>query len=89
LIAAGRLRRKRCQVLLDKGADPKARDKDGGTTVIRAAFNGDLQTMKMLIARGVDVNAQAGYDTALANAVNRNHLALVDCYLPAARISER
>src|SRR5262249_17153801 len=70
------------KMLLEKGADPKARDKDGVTTVIRAAFNGDPETMKMLIARGVDVNARADYDTALAVAVNRNDSGMVD--LPLA-----
>src|SRR3954466_8962594 len=74
LIAAGRPGAAEVvKMLLAKGADPKARDKEGTTSVIRAAFNGDAETLKMLIARGVDVNAPAGYETALSVAVNRNH----------------
>jgi ankyrin repeat protein len=65
------------KLLLDKGADPQARDKEGGTTLTRAAFNGDPETMKQLVARRVDVNARAGYETALAIAVNRNHPGMV------------
>src|SRR5215210_2491107 len=69
------------KLLLEKGADPKARDKEGGTTLMRAAFNGDPEAMKRLIARRVDVNAVAGYETALAIAVNRNHQGMVELLL--------
>jgi N-acyl-D-amino-acid deacylase len=69
------------KLLLDKGADPKVRDKEGGTTLMRAAFNGDPETMKRLIARRVDVNARSAFETALAIAVNRNHPGMVELLL--------
>ncbi len=69
------------KLLLEKGADPQARDKLGATTVVRAAFDGDPESMKMLIAQGVDVNARAGYTNALAEAVNGGHAAMVELLL--------
>jgi ankyrin repeat protein len=82
LIAAGRPGAARIvRLLLEKGADAKARDRQGLTTVIRAAYDGDLETMKLLLGRGVDVNARGGGFTALIWAVNRNDEALVDLLL--------
>lgn len=82
LIAAGRPGAARIvRLLLDKGADPKARDKEGLTTAHRAAFNGDAETMKLLLARGVDVNARGRGTTALLDAVNRNDSGMVDLLL--------
>ncbi|MBK5294351.1 MAG: ankyrin repeat domain-containing protein [Acidobacteriia bacterium] len=82
LIAAGRPGAARIvQLLLDKGADPKARDREGLTAVIRAAHNGDAETVKLLIARGADVNARGRGTTALLDAINRNDSALVDLLL--------
>jgi ankyrin repeat protein len=82
LIAAGRPgAAKVVKMLLDKGADPKIRDKQGITSLIRAAFNGDPETLKVLIANGVDVNACAAYETALSIAVNRNDPEIVELLL--------
>ena len=69
------------KLLLDKGADPKVRDRHGLTTVIRAAYDGDLESMKLLLGRGVDVNARGEGATALERAVSRNDDALVDLLL--------
>jgi ankyrin repeat protein len=69
------------RLLLDKGAHPKARDRQGLTTVIRAAYDGDLESVKLLLDRGVDINARGAGFTALLWAVNRNDEALVDLLL--------
>ncbi|HUS04995.1 MAG TPA: ankyrin repeat domain-containing protein, partial [Bryobacteraceae bacterium] len=69
------------KLLLEKGADPKVRDRDGQTTILRAAYNGDAETMKLLLARGVDVNARARGTTALLDAINRNDGVIVDLLL--------
>jgi ankyrin repeat protein len=82
LIAAGRPGAARIvKLLLDKGADPKVRDRQGLTTVIRAAYDGDLESMRLLLGRGVDLNARGGGTSALAWAVSRNDLALVELLL--------
>ncbi|HEY2016797.1 MAG TPA: ankyrin repeat domain-containing protein [Bryobacteraceae bacterium] len=82
LIAAGRPGAARIvTLLLDKGADPKARDQVGFTPLLRAAFNGDAETLKLLIARGVDVNARGLGMTPLFGAVNGNRAAVVDLLL--------
>lgn len=46
------------RMLLKRGADPKARDKKGETTLTRAAYSGDPEILRLLVDRGVDVNAQ-------------------------------
>ena len=82
LIAAGRPGAATVvKLLLERGADPKVRDKHGMTSVIRAAFNGDPESLKVLISHGVDVNACAEYETALSIAVNRNRAEIVDLLL--------
>src|SRR5215831_6841422 len=59
LIAAGRPGAARIvKLLLEKGANLKAPDRVGFTPLHRAAFNGDAETLKLLIARGADVNAR-------------------------------
>ena len=42
------------KLLLDKGADPKARDGHGVTALNAAADADDLETMKLLIAKGAE-----------------------------------
>jgi uncharacterized protein len=57
------------KVLLDRGADPEAKDKLGGTALMRAV--GDINKVKLLLDRGVNVEARSelGY-TALMVAAN-------------------
>ncbi|HEY1338323.1 MAG TPA: ankyrin repeat domain-containing protein, partial [Bryobacteraceae bacterium] len=45
------------QLLLAKGADPKAVDGIKGTSLLWAAAGGDVASMRALIAKGSDVNA--------------------------------
>lgn len=49
------------EVLLDAGADPNSRDKDGLTPLMFAAGQGRLDLVKLLLARGADVNTKAAY----------------------------
>ncbi|MFC1835615.1 ankyrin repeat domain-containing protein [Thermodesulfobacteriota bacterium] len=41
-----------------EGADVNARNADGWTRLMEASFNGDIRTVKALLARGADVNAK-------------------------------
>lgn len=53
------------RVLLDKGLDPKFRQADW-TLLMRAAMNGCVETARILIERGAEVNARLnGGQTAL------------------------
>jgi ankyrin repeat protein len=58
-------------LLVEKGADLRARSKVGETALMDAAVRGDLAAAKLLLARGVDVNAvdHRGY-TALVLAAH-------------------
>jgi ankyrin repeat protein len=81
LIAAGRPGASGIvRMLLDKGADPKARDKNNETTLLRAALSGDPNIMKLLIDRGVDINAATsrGGVTPLLEAIAQNDSEVLD-----------
>jgi ankyrin repeat protein len=71
LIAAGRPGAAAAvRFLLEKGADPKARDHKGDTTLLRATYSGDFSIFRLLADRGVDVNAHGDFKlTALMEAV--------------------
>jgi ankyrin repeat protein len=47
------------KLLVEKGADVDARDKDGFTALMMAAWQGHAEIAKLLIDRGADVNAEA------------------------------
>jgi ankyrin repeat protein len=67
------------ELLLEKGADVNAKDKDGNVTaLIMAASNGHTETVKFLLERGADVNAKDndGF-TALKAARKAGHLDIV------------
>jgi len=54
------------RLLLDRGADPNARQQAGFTPLHAAAGNGDLEMAKLLVARGADRHARTddGKDAA-------------------------
>ena len=68
----------RVQELLNDGANPNGRDKDGFTPLGVATKKGHLDVVKELIARGADINAKAsnGY-TALFYAARNGDLDIV------------
>jgi hypothetical protein len=49
------------EVLLDAGADPNSRDRDGLTPLMWAAAQGRLELVQLLLSRGADPNAKASY----------------------------
>jgi hypothetical protein len=62
---------------LAKGADPKARDRQGGPALHWAAGSGRAETVRLLIEHGADVTARDHNDmTALQVAVKRGHEAV-------------
>jgi ankyrin repeat protein len=73
------------RLLLEKGADPKARDNKGETTLIRAASSGDPRILRLLVDHAVDVNAGAGDDkfkfTALMVAAAEGNSEMVEMLL--------
>ena len=52
------------KLLIEKGADINARNRDGTTALHGAAFLGRVETAKLLIEKGADINAQ-GNDGSL------------------------
>ncbi len=65
-------------VLLERGGDPEAVDKNGESALIWAAFNGTERVVQHLLAAGVKVDFQAhDGNSALADAARRGHLAIV------------
>ena len=83
LIAAGRPNGAAVvRFLLDRGADPKARDGKGVTTLIRAVYSGDLDIFRLLVDRGVDVNARGDFQlTALMEAVIQGNRPMAEMLL--------
>jgi ankyrin repeat protein len=69
----------RVRLLIEKGADVKARDNQGYAPVHNAARNRYAHLVTLLVERGADVNARDsdGF-TALLHAINRNHVPTVD-----------
>lgn len=51
------------------GADPHAMSKGGMSALMSAAYNGQIDTVRLLIEKGADVNAVAGGFTVLGAAV--------------------
>ncbi len=68
---------------LDKGADVNAKTRYGATALTFAADRGHIEVVKLLIARGGDVNAQDTFYQmrAVDMAVTNNHLPVVKLLL--------
>ena len=68
---------------LDKGADVNAKTRYGATALTFAADKGHIEIVKLLIARGADVNAQDTFYQmrAIDMAMTNNHAAVVTLLL--------
>jgi ankyrin repeat protein len=69
----------RVRLMLERGADPNARDRDGDTALMFAAFKGHAAIVHLLLMHGADVDATAhnGW-TALRAAKSGRHHGIVD-----------
>ncbi|MEW6112716.1 MAG: ankyrin repeat domain-containing protein, partial [Thermodesulfobacteriota bacterium] len=62
-------------VLLDKGGDVDAKDKDGGTALMEASKKGHVDVVKVLLDKGADANAKTEDGrTALMFAASWGHV---------------
>ena len=70
------------KLLLDKGADPKAKDKQGNTALAAASWGDISDSVKLLLDKGAgpDVADSQGY-TPLSNAAGNCNLEAVKLYL--------
>ncbi len=67
------------KILLDKGADPNARNMNGWTSLMGAAANGHEGATKLLLDRGANVNFKHSYGyTALKLAKHKKHKKIVE-----------
>jgi ankyrin repeat protein len=70
--------------LLREGVDVNARGPDGGTAVLWASYNGDLELVDKLVAAGADVNAKNDFGSfPLAEAAIAGNAPLIEKLLAA------
>jgi ankyrin repeat protein len=70
------------RLLLEKGADPKARDIRGENTIFRAAFSGDTDILRLLVDKGADVNGRTSDSiTALMEAAVHGNSRMIEILL--------
>ncbi len=81
------------ELMLAHGADPEGRDKDGDTVLMEAARAGNVETVKVMLAGGADVNAvntEYGIDhTAMIDAVSSRNEEVQRLLLAAGAHDER
>jgi ankyrin repeat protein len=66
------------EMLLVRRADPNARDGEGHTALMCAAFAGNAQAVRTLLAHGADPNLRSKHgDTALSTALQLGHTDVV------------
>lgn len=67
------------RLLLEKGADPGAKDNSGITALHSVSARGHKEAAALLLAAGADINAEDGFGkTPLAYAVTGKHKELID-----------
>ena len=64
---------KAVQTLLEKGADPNAKDENGWTPLMYAAYGGHARTVQVLLNSGADVEVESRGATALWWAEEKGH----------------
>ena len=70
--------------LLDEGAAVTARDPEGATALVAAAYGNHLESARALVAAGADVNAEDRTEqSAFLIATSENYLELLDLTLAA------
>jgi ankyrin repeat protein len=69
------------RMLVQVGVDPNARQENGMTVLMSAAFNGQHDVVRALLEKGAQVNADAKGFNALSLAVERNDKAMVQLLL--------
>jgi ankyrin repeat protein len=79
ILAAGKGDTVAVKELLDQGANVNAKEKDGRTAIMDAAYNGHADTVKLLLDRGADLSLKKT-DGADAMALSGNHKDIVELF---------
>ena len=64
-------------VLIEAGANVDAQDSKGATALLYASIHGHIDSARILIEAGADVNVRMGRTTALGFALEHEHADLV------------